>query len=70
MSEHVIRLRDLRERFGDADAAGAECSCGWQGTAYRGRLAWSEARREGARHSDDLSHRRGRRHVAGGFVLR
>lgn len=53
MSGHVIRLRDLRERFGDADAARAECSCGWHGAAYRGRLAWNEARLEGARHVDD-----------------
>jgi hypothetical protein len=27
---HAIRVRDLRIRFGDADAFAAECSCGWR----------------------------------------
>jgi hypothetical protein len=48
--QHVIRIRDLRRRFGDDEAFRAECSCGWHGQDYAGAMGQREARREGLHH--------------------
>jgi anti-anti-sigma factor len=49
--EHVIRLRDLRARFGDTESYVAECSCGWRGKTHTGwQTAAREARHDGAMH--------------------
>ena len=56
--EHVIRVRDLRARFGDTESYVAECSCGWRGQTHTGwQTAAREARRDGAIHVDE--HRAG-----------
>lgn len=49
--EHTVRIRDMRERFGDPEAFAAECSCGWQGEPRRGTLAKRTARSDGNTHA-------------------
>jgi anti-anti-sigma factor len=51
-NEHVINVRDLRQRFGDPEICSAECSCGWTGAAHTGRTAERSARREATLHID------------------
>lgn len=53
MTEHAIKVRHLRGRFGDAESNRAECSCGWIGGHHTGRTAESAARRDGRRHLHD-----------------
>jgi anti-anti-sigma factor len=49
--EHTIQIRDLRERFGDAETRAAECTCGWRSPVHTGhQTAAREARREGMLH--------------------
>jgi anti-anti-sigma regulatory factor len=52
-NEHVINVRDLRQRFGDPETCAAECSCGWSGTSHTGRTAERSARREATLHIDE-----------------
>jgi hypothetical protein len=47
---HIIKLRDLRRRFGEPEVYAAECSCGWSGETRHGENAEREARRDGRRH--------------------
>jgi len=47
---HTMRVRDLRERFGDEEVYVAECSCGWTGTQHSDITAARTARREGLNH--------------------
>jgi anti-anti-sigma factor len=49
-NEHVIHIRDLRQRFGDPEVCAAECSCGWSGASHTGRTAERSARREATLH--------------------
>jgi hypothetical protein len=49
-SAHVIRVRDLRERFGDAEVYAAECSCGWRSEPHSDINAERTARRDGTNH--------------------
>ncbi|MDP9258942.1 MAG: STAS domain-containing protein [Actinomycetota bacterium] len=51
-NEHVIHIRDLRQRFGDPEICSAECSCGWSGASHTGRTAERSARREATLHVD------------------
>jgi anti-anti-sigma factor len=51
-NEHVINIRDLRQRFGDPEVRSAECSCGWTGTSHTGHTAERSARREATLHVD------------------
>jgi anti-anti-sigma regulatory factor len=51
-NEHVIHIRDLRQRFGDPELCSAECSCGWTGGQHTGRTAERSARREATVHVD------------------
>ena len=51
-NEHVINIRDLRQRFGDPEVRCAECSCGWSGASHTGRTAERSARREATLHVD------------------
>jgi anti-anti-sigma factor len=51
-NEHVINIRDLRQRFGDPEIRSAECSCGWRGGSHTGRTAERSARREATLHVD------------------
>jgi hypothetical protein len=51
---HSVRVRDLRARFGEAEAFAAECSCGWSGERREGLTAAREARRDGRTHSDSM----------------
>jgi hypothetical protein len=51
---HVIKLRDLRRRFGEPEAYAAQCSCGWTGEMRHGRTAHRDARQDGRRHEDDV----------------
>jgi anti-anti-sigma factor len=51
-NEHVINIRDLRQRFGDPEICAAECSCGWTGGSHSGRTAERSARREATLHID------------------
>jgi anti-anti-sigma regulatory factor len=51
-NEHVINIRDLRQRFGDPEICSAECSCGWSGASHTGRTAERSARREATLHVD------------------
>jgi anti-anti-sigma factor len=51
-NEHVIHIRDLRQRFGDPEIRSAECSCGWMGGSHTGRTAERSARREATLHVD------------------
>jgi anti-anti-sigma regulatory factor len=51
-NEHVIHVRDLRQRFGDPEICCAECSCGWSGGSHTGRTAERSARREATLHVD------------------
>jgi anti-anti-sigma factor len=51
-NEHVINIRDLRQRFGDPEVRSAECSCGWTGESHTGRTAERSARREATLHVD------------------
>jgi hypothetical protein len=51
-NEHVVHIRDLRQRFGDPEVCAAECSCGWSGAAHTGRTAERSARREATLHVD------------------
>jgi anti-anti-sigma factor len=55
-NEHVIHIRDLRQRFGDPEVRSAECSCGWSGGAHTGRTAERSARREATLHVDQERH--------------
>jgi Xaa-Pro aminopeptidase len=57
---HVMRVRDMRARFGDEEAFRAECSCGWKGELHHGRLPDRVAQREGLVHLDDDGRRDGR----------
>jgi anti-anti-sigma factor len=52
-NEHVINIRDLRQRFGDPEICSAECSCGWSGSSHTGRTAERSARREATLHIDE-----------------
>jgi len=52
-NEHVINIRDLRERFGDPELCSPECSCGWTGGSHTGRTAERSARREATLHIDE-----------------
>jgi anti-anti-sigma factor len=52
-NEHVIHVRDLRERFGDPELCSPECSCGWVGGSHSGRTAERSARREATLHIDE-----------------
>jgi hypothetical protein len=52
-NEHVIHIRDLRQRFGDPEIRSAECSCGWTGDSHTGRTAERSARREATLHVDE-----------------
>jgi hypothetical protein len=47
---HVIRVRDLRERFGDDEVYRAHCSCGWTSEPHSGITAARTARRDGTNH--------------------
>jgi hypothetical protein len=47
---HVVRVRDLRRRFGDDELFRAECSCGWSGEVHTGATGQRIARRDGLRH--------------------
>ena len=49
---HVIKLRDLRRRFGEPEAVAAQCSCGWKGETRHGRTADRDARWDGRRHEE------------------
>ncbi len=49
---HVIKLRDLRRRFGEPEAYAAECSCGWTSGPRHGDTAERAARRDGRRHEE------------------
>jgi anti-anti-sigma factor len=51
-NEHVILIRDLRQRFGDPEIRSAQCSCGWTGGSHTGRTAERSARREATLHVD------------------
>lgn len=54
LGDHVIRVRDLRQRFGDTESYLAECSCGWTGMTHTGwQTAAREARRDGVVHVDE-----------------
>jgi anti-anti-sigma factor len=48
--EHATRVRDRRDRFGDAETYSAECSCGWSGGVHGDARV---ARRESARHLEE-----------------
>jgi anti-anti-sigma regulatory factor len=52
-NEHVINVRDMRERFGDPELCSPECSCGWTGGSHSGRTAERSARREATLHIDE-----------------
>ena len=49
---HVVRVRDLRARFGEPEAFAAECSCGWKGERRDSITAAREARIDGRAHSE------------------
>ena len=49
---HTIRLRDLRNRFGEPEKWVAECTCGWRGNAHEGLNSDRSARRDGMRHCE------------------
>jgi anti-anti-sigma factor len=51
-TEHVVRIRDLRARFGDAESFAAECSCGWSGERHAGENAKRAVRQEARLHAD------------------
>jgi hypothetical protein len=48
--EHVLKIRDLRLRFGAPEMYAAHCSCGWMGDEHRGRTGERMARRDGRGH--------------------
>ena len=50
--EHSIWIRDLRQRYGDAEARLAQCACGWSGETRTSATAARNARRDGASHVD------------------
>jgi predicted RNA-binding Zn-ribbon protein involved in translation (DUF1610 family) len=52
--EHVIQLRDIRERHGDEQGVSAHCSCGWRGPRHQGRLARDGAWRAGMKHIEQM----------------
>lgn len=60
---HVIRVRDLRERFGDNEVYAAECSCGWNGEPRSDITGARTARRDGIDHVNH--HRPPHRHAKG-----
>jgi hypothetical protein len=47
---HIIKLRDLRRRYGEPEAFAAQCSCGWTGETRHGHAADRDARQDGRRH--------------------
>jgi hypothetical protein len=47
---HVIRVRDMRERFATPDVWAAHCSCGWAGEARGGFSGERTATWDGVRH--------------------
>jgi anti-anti-sigma factor len=49
--EHVVRVRDLRTRYGDPDAFAGECSCGWRGEIHNGLLARKRAKADATAHT-------------------
>lgn len=49
---HVVRVRDLRARFGEPEAFAAECTCGWTGERRDGFTAAREARHDGRAHAE------------------
>jgi len=49
---HVVRVRDLRARFGEPEAYAAECSCGWTGERRDSFTAAREARHDGRAHAE------------------
>jgi hypothetical protein len=49
---HVVKIRDLRARFGEPEAYAAQCSCGWAGERREGPTGGREARRDGLRHAE------------------
>jgi len=51
-TEHVVRIRDLRARFGDPESFAAECSCGWSGEPHSGENAKRGVRHEARLHTD------------------
>jgi hypothetical protein len=51
--DHEIRIRDLRQRFGEPEAWAAECSCGWRGPEHGGRFAGREARPDRVNHRNE-----------------
>ena len=51
-TQHSVKVRDLRARFGEPDAFAAQCSCGWTGERREGLTAAREARRDGRVHAE------------------
>jgi hypothetical protein len=58
---HEISVRDMRARFGDPDAYGAVCSCGWRGEARTGTFPERQAGLDGSHHLDEVRPERGAR---------
>jgi hypothetical protein len=61
VSDHAIRIKDLRLRIGAPDVYAAHCACGWMGDERRGQAGMRAAVRDGRAHLAEFGARPGGR---------